>query len=363
MTARPRQGRRSPTWPDEDGGVAVIVAISLLLLVGAAALAIDLGSAWATKRDLNTDLDAASTAAARTLAEGTRYAPERCVGTPESTLQVDVESMTGQLVAANGGATQVEAVEIDCDRRTVTVRGNQDAQTTFARVLGVDEVTPGAYSVARAVMGDGGRVLPLSLCLFGAEIQEFLAANQPGGFVRTLQYGTVGFQCGDDPANMGWWPSNDANTLRGFIDNGLPVDVSLPPDIACDTSGVSGKTPDQDGWCVAGPGNMSNLLPRVNQVYGCGTGPPVWECQVVTFLVHDASYCPGPGNSCGQNSELRPYAFLDAVVRGQTGNGNNSRITLEFLEIRTDPGSAIFRPASSFMCSADGAPTGDPNCD
>ena len=53
----------------EDGATAVLVAICLLLLVGAGAIAIDLGSAWTTKRSLVVDTDSAALAGARVLAD------------------------------------------------------------------------------------------------------------------------------------------------------------------------------------------------------------------------------------------------------------------------------------------------------
>ena len=349
---------------EESGAVAVLVAISLVVLLGVAAFAIGLGSAWSTKRDLVIDLDSASLAGARTLAEGLNLSPDSCPagGSPQPLLQAQIQTAAEQMFAANGGDANLLAVEVDCSRQAVTVRGDQEAVTALAPVLGVNELVPGGYSISRTLVGEGGNVLPITLCLFGDEIQGFLP-GQPLGYTVWLQYGNAGFECGDDPANYGWWPANDASSLRGFIDNGLPVTPTLPPSISCDTTGVASPSPGvtQDGYCIGGPGNKSNLLPRINQVYGCGDDDRLL-CPQVTFLIHDESYCDSPGGSCGQRAEYRPYAFLDAVVRGQTGNGANSRLRLEFIRIRTGPETQIFKPSSSFMCSADGAPEGDPNC-
>jgi Flp pilus assembly protein TadG len=362
MGARQRHGF---VHVDEEGVVAVVVAISLFLLFGAAALAIDLGSGWATKRDLNTDLDAAALAGARTLADETRVDASSCPagGSATSSLQTAVESSVDSLVTANGDRATVQDVVIDCDRRTVRVVGSQQAQTTFAGVLGVNEINPAGYAVARAMAGPG-RVLPLSLCLFGEEIQDFLAAGQPEGFTRQLRYGTTGFECGDDPANYGWWPSNSNAQLQDYIRNGLPAEPTLPPNISCDTTGLatgSNEEATQDGYCIGSSGHNSNLLPLIDEIYGCENAPTS-SCTIVTFLVHDDSYCDGPGNSCGQAAEYRPYAFLDAIVRGVSGNGANQRLTLEFVELRTGPDETVSRASSSSLCSADGAPAGDPNC-
>lgn len=350
----------------EEGAVAVVVAISLLVMVGAAALAIDLGSAWSTKRDLVIDLDSASLAGARTLAEGLNLSPNACPpgNSPQDLLQTQIESAAAQMFSANGGDANLLSTEVDCSRQAVTVRGNQDAVTALAPALGVDELVPGGYSISRTIVGEGGKVLPITLCWEGDEIQDFWNSGEPLGYTVGLQYGNTGFECGDDPANYGWWPANDASSLRGFIDNGLPVTPTLPPNLSCDTSGAASPSPGvtQEGYCIGGPGNKSNLIPRINQVYGCGDADRL-NCEMVTFLIHDDSYCDSTGNSCGQTAEYRPFAFLDAFVRGQSGNGANSQLRLEFVRIRTGPDTEIFKPSSSFMCSADGAPEGDPNCD
>jgi hypothetical protein len=361
--------RRGPVRSHEDGAVAVVVAISLLVMIGAAALAIDLGAAWSTKRDLVIDLDSASLAGARTLAEGRNLDPDSCPpgSGPSPALLQRIEAATAGMFAANGDEADLLATEVDCDRSTVTVRGSQESTTTLAPALGVDELTPGGYSIARTIQGEGGELLPVTLCLFGQQIQQFLGAGQPANTVYRLPYAAQnGFQCGDDPSNYGWWPSNSAAAINGWINNGLPVSPTLPPSISCDLSAVTSGpvgTPTQDGYCIGGPGNQPNLLREIDTVYGCGSADSL-DCRMVTFLIHNETFYDGNG-SCGNACEYRPYAFLDAIVRGVVTNGPQSGrgIDLEFVRIRTGGDDVPFSASSSFMCSADGAPAGDPNCD
>lgn len=360
---------RADGWPgvgssNDDGAVAVVVAASLFMFLAFAAIAIDLGSAWETKRDLNTDLDAAALAGARTLADAITEAPNRCAPgtTGTSSLNRDVRSEVRNLLAANGGEAEVadSDIEIDCDRRTVTVRGSQRSGTVFAGLLGVNAIDPNAYAIAKAAPGESN-LMPMTLCLRASAIQDFIASGEPEDFVRDLPYGGDNDACGDDPANYAWWPSDSDDVLQGFIRDGLPVEPTLPPSFSCDATGLPGGTPSatQDGFCIGYGANRPQLLPLLDDIHGCGTGP-AGRCAVVTFLVHDTSSCT---DSCEEGAEYRPYAFLDAIVRGVVGTGDARRLRLELVDLRTGADQTVAQPSSSYLCSADGAPRGDPNCD
>jgi Flp pilus assembly protein TadG len=357
MGARQRHGF---VHVDEEGVVAVVVAISLFLLFGAAALAIDLGSGWATKRDLNTDLDAAALAGARTLADETRVDASSCPagGSATSSLQTAVESSVDSLVTANGDRATVQDVVIDCDRRTVRVVGSQQAQTTFAGVLGVNEINPAGYAVARASLGEGGRVLPLTFCVSIDKLADWVAAGAPAGTNVRIYYGDgPRHECGFTPGSWGWFGSGNVPTLRSWIETGYPGDISLPPNPEC-----TGPADAGDGWCNGGTGAQPNLLDHPNQtdLDGLRCVDADWRnCTLYTFFIHDDIR-----NAAGTNVDYRPTAFLDAVIRGARSQGNtdNSYIDLTLVRWRSEPGEVAFQPNSSSLCSADGAPAGDPNC-
>ena len=348
----------------EDGAVAVVVAISLIMFFGFAALAIDLGSAWSTKRDLNTDLDAAALAGARTLADEVRVDPSRCApGTTGSpSLTSDVRASVRGLLAAIGGRADVadRDITINCDRRTVTVLGSQEAATVFAGLLGVNEINPTGYAVAKAVEGAGGRVLPITFCSSIDPIADWVEAGAMPGVQRRITYGEgPRDECGFTAGAWGWFGSNSVSTLRQWLATGYPGLVQLPPDRQC-----TGPAQTADGWCNGGAGAQPNLLDQPSQQNLHGLRCPGnlgWEdCTLYTFVIH--------GNirdGQGTNVDYAQVAFLDAVVRGaqRAGNTANSWIDLEFVAYRTSPGEIAQSANSSFMCSADGAPAGDPNCD
>lgn len=350
--------------PEEEGAVAIIVAVSMIMFFAAAAIAVDLGSAWSTKRDLNTDLDAAALAGARTLADEVRNDPSLCgpvLGTSE--LNSEVRASVRSLLVANGNRADVANgdITIDCDRMTVRVAGSQPATTAFAGVLGVTELKPSGYAIARAVNGEGGNVLPLTLCNDIEPLTSWLAADAPPGTDATIVYGEgPRDECGGAPGNWGWFGASSTSGLRTLIDNGYPGLITLPPDRSCE-----GSAQTEDGWCNGDTGAKANLLeppptsqPTIDRLK-CDALIPWQDCPVYTFMVHDDLRGTGTGVDYSQ------VAFLDAVIRGanQAGNTKNSTISLVLIEWRTGPGKSSAGPNSSSLCSADGAPGGDPNCD
>lgn len=339
---------------DQGGAVAVIVAICLIAFFGAAALAIDVGSGFATKRDLVIDLDSAALAGAQRFGDELRTTPGACPagGEATGTLQGQVEDTVGQLVAANGGLAEDVVVAINCQRRTVRVEASQPADMTLAGVSGVDDLRAGGYSIARVVPGRGGDAVPLSLCAGEANLKAWLDGGMLPGVEKEILFGGKGFLCDGKPGNWGWWGSNDNATLVNWIKNGMP-----PVDITLHQEGVSPSTAscrvegkfDED-WCEGGPG-VNNALVDLGERYA-GTG------EIVTLLVHDEV-----GPKGGSGATYRPDAFLDvrivAVKRNPTPDAS---VTIEFVAYRTGPGESLVSRPTTRLCSVDGAPAGDPNC-
>ena len=363
MSVRRMSGGRSDRQ-NEEGAVAVIVAVSMLMFFAAAAIAIDLGSAWSTTRALNTDLDAAALAGARTLADQVRINPSLCeLPGGAVSLRADVRQSARSLLAANGGRANVvdDDITIDCDRMTVRVAGSQPAATAFAGVLGVSEINPAGYAIARAIPGDGGNVLPLTLCNGIEPLAEWEAAGFPEGAPATIVYGEgPRDECGGADGNWGWFGGSSTSGLRTLIDNGYPGLITLPPDRSCE-----GPAQTADGWCNGDTGAKANLLeppptsqPTIDRLK-CDASIPWQDCPVYTFMVHDDV------RGTGSNVDYSQFAFLDAVIRGanQAGNTKNSSISLQLVAWRTGPGESSVGANSSSLCSADGAPDGDPSCD
>jgi hypothetical protein len=343
---------------DEDGAVAVLVALSLTVLIGAAALAIDLGSGYATKRDLVTDLDAAALAGARSLADGLRDDPTSCPSSPTGPLRTAVEDAVDTVLAANGSAADAEEPEIDCARRTVRVEGSQRARTTFAPLMGVEEIRPSGYAIARAVDSGGGSILPLTICKDASAIAPFFGEPTPVGMtVKIPHESTVDDLCGGSQPNFGFWGENNASGLKSWMETSPPdsVDVRLSP-LEC----TAPKASSEPGWCNGETGKkvsvMHSLKSRSSNS-GCTLHSPAASCEVLTILLHDQFMCVG---NCANDAHFRPYGFLDVLVRDVDPE---EHITVELVGLRLGEDATSEPVTSSALCSADGAPSGDPGCD
>ena len=139
----------------ERGGVAVVVALLLVPLLGFAAIAVDVGALYAERARLQTAADAAALAVARDCAMG-------ACG--------DMQATADQLVTANVGAADARRPELGTN--TVTVTGDTPTEHWFAPVIGHDSTQVEATAtVAWGAPGGGRAALPVafSWCSFDAQ--------------------------------------------------------------------------------------------------------------------------------------------------------------------------------------------------
>jgi Flp pilus assembly protein TadG len=116
---------------DESGASAIIVALMLVVLLGAAALAMDLGSAYSTGAKVQNTCDAAALAAAKEL-------PNRC----------STESVAKQFVKENGINPKYAKITINDSSSRVEVSINKKVNTGFAKILGINTVTVQKRAIA-----------------------------------------------------------------------------------------------------------------------------------------------------------------------------------------------------------------------
>jgi hypothetical protein len=194
----------------EAGQVVPVLALGLLLvLLGLAALVVDVGSWYTAQRRLQSMADAAALAAVQELpgnpAEATRVAQD---------------------YAARNGGTLDGAPRISAD--TVSVSATAQAPAFFARALGIGPVTVRARAVARAVpLGTAARVVPIGV----ASANPVLACG-PACFTRetTLTYadGQV-----NAPGAFGLLDLSNSTgavgvpTLASWISGGYPDELPL----------------------------------------------------------------------------------------------------------------------------------------
>lgn len=194
---------------DERGAIAVLVALLMVVLLGFAAISIDVGRLYAEKAELQNGADAAALGVA-----------QHCAGGACG----DVNATAAGLAAGNAGDNFAAAVptvsgnSVTVNTSTLNADGSYALAHWFAPILGID--TTEVRATATAAWGspkDGPAMLPLtfSKCQFDPPQM---------GVTRLIQYNTgpscVGSTGHAIPGGFGWLKTNDgecsATVKTGF---------------------------------------------------------------------------------------------------------------------------------------------------
>lgn len=136
---------------DEDGQVLILFALMLVVLMGFAALAIDIGIIAVQKSNLQNAADAAALAGAQDLPN---------VGTSISAA-VNVAGLNGMKVTQNKVKKDGDTVAVTLlDSTKIEVICTRNVQFTFARVLGFTDTDVTARAVAKKNPKWAGEALP-----------------------------------------------------------------------------------------------------------------------------------------------------------------------------------------------------------
>jgi Flp pilus assembly protein TadG len=125
----------SPRRPArEEGAVLPLVALMLVVLLGMAALSIDVGNAYLHKRRLQSAVDLAALAGAQRLpAQGTAQADAQSFAQ---------QNWTGHDTTAMSATTSVSCQVAGCPSPdALTVDATTDVPTSFAKIFGLDHIT------------------------------------------------------------------------------------------------------------------------------------------------------------------------------------------------------------------------------
>jgi Flp pilus assembly protein TadG len=145
---------------DDAGNVVIIVALSMTMLLGFAALSIDMGSALVRRAALQSGADAAALAIAHGCAE------EEVYGTPTCTTTI-AQGYFNDNVPGVTPTVPPPTLQISHGGKVgrVTVSGSTTQQTYFAGALGVASQTVGATATARwGPLTAADAVFPLVVC-------------------------------------------------------------------------------------------------------------------------------------------------------------------------------------------------------
>ncbi|HSJ71239.1 MAG TPA: pilus assembly protein TadG-related protein [Acidimicrobiia bacterium] len=220
---------------DERGAVLVLVTLLMVVLFGFAGLAVDLGAAWAEKRQDQSAADAAAMAAA---IEYVRGAPtdddiidivkdfvEQNIGYPtDGPGWATCPAPTDDFIPLSGtNCVSLKQTQTLANDVLVKVRvPTQEVPTSFARLIGIHSISVSAEAIARIEANPGALgALPFALPTGLSDGQEYCLGTPPAGVARDLcsgastgffgtvnspffgaaadPWGTVG--CADSPTN------------------------------------------------------------------------------------------------------------------------------------------------------------------
>jgi len=137
---------------DEEGSVTILVALMMTVLMGFAALSVDIGMLYNQKREVQNAADAAALAGAMSL-PNTGIAKSIAISVAEKNLlqNSSLETLTtsiSPIAPYNGTSTEIE----------VTIK--RKVKTIFAQVLGIADSEVSGRAVAKQRSAWSGQVLP-----------------------------------------------------------------------------------------------------------------------------------------------------------------------------------------------------------
>ncbi|WP_368836887.1 pilus assembly protein TadG-related protein [Kocuria sabuli] len=254
-------------WRETRGGISVIVALSLVVLLGAAAIVIDVGAMYAERAELQNGSDAAALAIAQNCAAGS-------CGSPSTTAQTFANSNAKDSAAnvASIAFPTTASVRVQLSTRDGT-SGAGALALSLAPLLGVDSETVSATSTAAWGSPAGGpAILPLAFapCVFnlsgGRQVIEThgntsgtnctstspSGATLPGGF--SWLSGSTGTTCSANLTINTWVPSSPGASVPSACSSilvpSLVGETVLLPIYGDKTGTGSGASYRLTGWAA-----------------------------------------------------------------------------------------------------------------
>lgn len=287
----------------ERGGISVIVALLLVVLLGFTAIAIDVGTLYSEKAQLQNGADAAALLVAQKCAKS--EADPDCAAT--STLAASV--LSGN---ALDGRSNVKSLALDLPNRTVNVtagaieQGQEPNRVSlfFANALGISSTEVTASSrVQWGTPSKGRLILPLAIPLCKLD----LMTGSPAGTQQVLDFDTGG--CGEIPGGFSWIEDGD-----GKCGVTLTAGQANDPGIWFTTStGASVPSPCTDSD-VNTLNNQTVLLPLYDVATGNGSGGKYYVKGFAAFYVTGYKFESHSWTSGGtiKNKTIRGY-FVEFV--------------------------------------------------
>ncbi|MCP3936553.1 MAG: hypothetical protein GY708_14400 [Actinomycetia bacterium] len=273
---------------DETGAAAIILALSMTVLMGAAAIVLDAGDIWQQRRQLVGAVDAGALAAAAEFATGS----DGCDDMADDYVVSNAPDTDSIICTAseNGGAGQV------------TVSSSVTVTHALAQVLGRDSTEVTASSTARwgpATAMSGLR--PFGLCEGSPGFEAWQASGHSTEDVFRIQYSKDQANACGGPAPGNWGMldfnggSNSNNETKDWVRYGYPGEVEAPQ------------------WIEGDPGAFSPSLP-ISDIVGDVIQVPVFD---------------GYNGAGGANAEFHVIGFVSLIIVDYKANGQQAKRYLD----------------------------------
>ncbi|MET3920461.1 TadE/TadG family type IV pilus assembly protein [Arthrobacter sp. UYEF20] len=279
----------------ERGGIAVIVALLMVVLLGFAAIAVDVGMLYSEQAQLQNGSDSAALMLAQKCAKNVNDSD--CSTT--STLAADLANKN-----AVDGMSNVKSVVLDKPNRKATVTTGaretggapNSVSTLIARALGIpsSEVTA-TSNVQWGTPSKGTVIVPLA-------IAECKFSPDPS-FVQTLNMAFGG--CGGIPGGFGWITDEADSTCSVKISAGASSD----PGIWFSSDTGAPRPSDCSSADISALRDQTVLLPLYAVATGTGSGGKYYVKGFAAFHVTGYHFASDSWTSGGTiaNKSIRGY--------------------------------------------------------
>jgi len=294
---------------NEHGAISVIVAIMLVVLLGSAAIAVDIGVVYSEHAQLQSGADAAAIGVA-----------QKCARNPADP-QCTTSTLAATLANQNAldGSSNVRSIALDTTGRKVVVNTTaaekgapaDSVSLFFADVLGIPTAKVGARS--SAVWGSpskGPTAFPLafSICQVQNMVDQGLQVLQNKDS-KSANPGCTLPSGGTVPGGFGWL-AQDAGKCGASIDLSISKGGSDPTNTKTGNSAPSNCEATLNGWAadITAGRKAVVLLPVFDQVAGTGAG-------AVYHLTAFAAFNVVGWKFSGQDNTT-PYSFNNTAPKG-----------------------------------------------
>ncbi|MET1153773.1 pilus assembly protein TadG-related protein [Arthrobacter sp.] len=235
----------------ERGATGVLVAVMTLVLIGAGAMAVDVGQIYAERAQLQNAADAGAMAAA-----------QQCHRTPvECSAKALLWAQDMTAGNSNDGATTVDSVDLSVPNQVTVVTSTLSGTSgegfltkMFASALNAPPVTVGARATAVIEPIGGATAFPLSI----SDCQYDLSGAEVTGDIQLIKYKPGSGTCTSTsghviPGGFGWLDHTGGPCLaKTDADDTVPTDTGANFPAACDATVTAWKNTIEAGGTVEG---------------------------------------------------------------------------------------------------------------